>query len=96
MMDNFSIPASKCPGSSFCTLRGSRRVHFAGITDHPNDFWVSQQARQLIWKLDGRKSLLHFLIHDNDRKFTRRSDTVFASEGYHVIHTPFEAPNANA
>jgi len=75
---------------------GSRRVHFAGITDHPNDFWVTQQARQLIWKLEGRESLLHFLIHDNDRKFTRRFDTVFASEGYHVIHTPFEAPNANA
>jgi len=75
---------------------GSRRVHFAGITDHPNDIWVTQQARQLIWKLDGRKSLLRFLIHDKDRKFTRRFDTVFASEGYHVIHTPFEAPNANA
>ena len=75
---------------------GTRRVHFAGITDHPNDLWVTQQARQLIWKLDGRESRLRFLIHDNDRKFTRRFDTVFASEGYHIIHTPFEAPNANA
>ena len=39
---------------------------------------------------------MRFLIHDNDRKFTHAFDTVFESEAFHVIHTPFKAPNANA
>jgi hypothetical protein len=75
---------------------GSRRVHFSGITAHPNEIWVTQQARQLVWKLDARESPLHFLIHDNDRKFTSAFDAVFESEDFHVINTPFRAPNANA
>lgn len=36
------------------------------------------------------------MIHDNDSKFSKAFDTVFESEGVHVIHTPFRAPNANA
>ena len=36
------------------------------------------------------------LIHDNDSKFTPSFDTVFLSEGLHVIRTPLQAPNANA
>lgn len=31
---------------------GSRRVHFAGCTPHPNALWVTQQARQLTWTLN--------------------------------------------
>jgi hypothetical protein len=75
---------------------GSRRVHFAGITAHPNKIWFTQQARQLVWELDGRETPLRFLIHDNDRKFTDAFDTVFESEAFHIIHTPYQAPNANA
>jgi len=29
---------------------GSRRVHFAGCTAHPNNAWVTQQARQVMWR----------------------------------------------
>jgi len=36
------------------------------------------------------------LIHDNDRKISKVCDAVFESEGFHIIHTPFQAPNANA
>jgi putative transposase len=36
------------------------------------------------------------LIHDNDSSFSNAFDAVFISEGYHVIHTPFRAPNANS
>jgi hypothetical protein len=35
-----------------------RRVHFAGITANPNDFWVTQQARQIIWELEEKKANL--------------------------------------
>ena len=75
---------------------GSRRVHFAGGTEHPTSVWVSQQARQVVWNLQGRTPRLHFLIHDNDSKFTETVDTIFAAEQIHVIHTPRRAPNANA
>jgi hypothetical protein len=75
---------------------GSRRVHFAGITTNPNQVWVTQQARQLVWELSDREKPLRFLIHDNDRSFCPAFDTVFESEGFHVIPTPLQAPNANA
>jgi hypothetical protein len=37
-----------------------------------------------------------FLIHDRDSKFTAAFDEVFRSEGITVIHTPLQAPQANA
>jgi transposase InsO family protein len=75
---------------------GTRRVHFAGVTAHPNQIWVTQQARQLIWKLADQPTSFRCLIHDNDRKFTKAFDAVFETEGLQVIHTPYQAPNANA
>ena len=75
---------------------GSRRIHFAGCTEHPTSAWVTQQARQLTWEVEERSPRLRFLIHDNDSKFTTTFDTVFRAEQMHVIHTPFRAPNANA
>ena len=74
---------------------GSRRVHFAGITTHPHQIWTTQQARQLVWDLVDEGGSFRFLIHDNDSSFYNAFDAVFISEGYHVIHTPFRAPNAN-
>jgi len=75
---------------------GTRRVHLAGVTANPNEMWVTQQARQLVWELDDRETPLRFLIHDNDRKFSKAFDTLFETEDLHVIHTPYLAPNANA
>ena len=67
---------------------GSRRVHFASITTNPNQIWVTQQARQLVWELSDREKPLRFLIHDNDGSFCQAFDAVFESEGIHVINTP--------
>ncbi len=75
---------------------GTRRVHFAGCTAHPDNAWVTQQARQVMWGLESREPGIRFLIRDNDKKFTQAFDTVFRSEGIHVIPTPSHAPNANA
>ena len=75
---------------------GTRRVHFAGCTPHPSSAWVNQQARQVVWDLEGRTPRLHFLIHDNDSKFTEIFDTIFVAEQAHVIHTPVRVSNANA
>jgi len=74
---------------------GSRHVHFAGITTNPNQVWVTQQARQLVWELSDREKPLRFLIHDNDSSFCSAFDKVFVSEGFHVIPSPVRTPNAN-
>jgi transposase InsO family protein len=75
---------------------GTRRVHFAGCTAHPDNVWVTQQARQVMWKLEDRNPGIRFLLRDNDKKYTEAFDTIFRSEGIDVIRTPYRAPNANA
>ena len=72
----------------------TRRIHLAGITANPDGFWVTQQARQLIWRFDEKETPARFLIRDNDRKYTNAFDILFKSEGVHVIPIPFRAPNA--
>jgi transposase InsO family protein len=75
---------------------GSRRVHLAGCTANPSGEWVAQQARNLCWSLQERRTPLRFLIHDRDSKFTRAFDEIFRTEGLEIIRTPFRAPKANA
>ena len=73
----------------------TRRVHFAGCTAHPNEEWVTQQARQVSWTLSDRAEPVRFLIRDRDRKFTRRFDEVFQGAGIRIVRTPIQAPQAN-
>jgi putative transposase len=73
---------------------GSRRVHLAGCTANPSGTWVTQQARQLAWKLAERANPLRFLIRDRDSKYTCDFDTVFRSEGIEIIRTPVRAPKS--
>jgi hypothetical protein len=75
---------------------GTRRVRLAGCTTNPNSTWVTQQARQLVWNLNDDSKEIAFLIHDNDKKFASSFDIIFTSEEIEIIHTPFQAPRANA
>jgi len=77
---------------------GTRRVHLAGVTEHPDGAWVAQQARNTVWLLDEREAdtELRCLIRDNDKKFTSSFDAVFESEGIKILRMPYQAPNANA
>jgi hypothetical protein len=75
---------------------GTRRVHFAGCTTNPDEMWVNQQARQIVWQCGERETPIRFLLRDRDSKFTSTFDSIFASEGIHVVRTPYRAPNANA
>jgi putative transposase len=75
---------------------GSRRVHLAGITDHPSGLWVAQQARNMVVSLGDQTTAWRFLIRDRDSKFTNVFDNVWCSTGGEVICTPVRAPNANA
>jgi transposase InsO family protein len=72
----------------------TRRVIVAGVTDHPNDAWMRQQARNVA--IHHPDLPVRFIIHDRDRKFTLGFDHVFRSQGTDIIETPFRAPKANA
>jgi hypothetical protein len=74
----------------------TRRVHLAGLTEHPDGPWTAQQARNLVFSLSERDRPLEFLVRDNGGKFTGAFDTVLNTEGIRVIHTPVRAPKANA
>jgi putative transposase len=80
----------------FFIALSTRRVHLAGLTEHPDGPWTAQQARNLVFSLSERDRPLEFLVRDNDGKFTGAFDTVFNTEGIRVIHTPVRAPKANA
>ena len=74
----------------------TRRILCFGVTEHPNQEWVSEQARTLTWELQERGSQAKFLICDHDKKFPFAFDHVLAGDGVRVIRTPLNAPKANA
>lgn len=69
-----------------------------GIT-HPDQAWVTQQARHLTWTLQDRfpeVQPMKCLIHDRDTRFSRAFNRIFLSEGIEIFLTPYRAPKANA
>src|SRR6266498_678023 len=49
----------------FFIALGTGRVHISGVRSNPNGAWTTQQARQLVWKMEDRKNEFHFPLHDN-------------------------------
>ena len=80
----------------FAIELASRRVHVCGVTAHPDGPWVTQQARNLLMRLDDEDVRVRYLVRDRDRKFTVAFDEVFRSEGIRVIRAPVRAPRARA
>jgi len=74
----------------------TRRVYLAGCTDHPNGDWVTQQARNLSWRISDGEFKPKVLIRDRDCKFVAAFDEVFRSDGVPVVKTPPRAPRANS
>lgn len=75
---------------------GTRRILWFGVTEKPNQEWVSQQARNLSWEFQEQGSQAKYLPCDNDKKFPFAFERVLAGEGVRVIRTPLQAPKANA
>ena len=70
----------------------SRKVHIAGISRNPDDWFMGRAAEQCLVFLSGCR----FLIHDRDTKYFRRFRIVLEAAGVKLIRTPYQAPNANA
>jgi hypothetical protein len=69
----------------FSIEHGTRRVHLAGITAHPTEEWIAQQARNLLMTLEDHADVLKLLIRDRDTKFTAAFDAVFTAAGMWII-----------
>jgi putative transposase len=72
----------------------TRKVHLAGVTEHPDSAWVTQQARNLV--IDGALERTTGLVHDRDSKYSGPFDEVFRTERVEIVRTPFRTPRANA
>jgi putative transposase len=48
----------------------SRRVDIAGITDHPNEQWMQQMARNATMEGCGALRHCRYLLHDRDTKYS--------------------------
>ena len=75
---------------------GTRRVHLAGITAHPDGAWTTQAARNVLMDLGQRAASVKFLIRDRAGQFTSSFDAVFTAEGIRILASPPQAPQANA
>ncbi len=71
---------------------GSRRVVHVNATAQPTDDWIAQQLRDATPFGETAKHL----ICDNDTKFGPAFDAAAKTCGLEIIHTPYEAPRANA
>ena len=74
----------------------TRRIRILGVTAHPDNAWVTQQARNLLMDLDQRAESIKFLLRDRDTKFTAAFDAVFTAVGIRIVRSPIQAPRANA
>jgi hypothetical protein len=72
--------------------RESRRVVHVGVMYHPTDAWITQQVRDAT-PFEEKPT---YLICDNDKKYGPLFERVAQASGIEVIHTPYEAPRANA
>jgi putative transposase len=75
---------------------GTRRVHLAGITAHPDGAWTTQAARNFLMDLGQRAASAKFLIRDRAGQFTDSFDAVFQADGIRIVASPPQAPRANA
>ena len=75
---------------------GSRRVHIAGVTPHPNEAWMVQVARNVTMEEWGFLPPGQYLIHDRDTKFCVAFQQIIDEAGVERVVLPPRSPNLNA
>jgi len=75
---------------------GSRRVHLAGVTLHPNAQWMMQVARNVTMEGWGCLQSGQYLIHDRDTKFCAAFKQILDDAGINRVPLPPRCPQLNA
>src|SRR6266571_9508400 len=75
---------------------GSRKVHIAGMTPHPNEAWMIQTARTVTMEEWGSLSPGQSLIHDRDGKYCPAFQQRIDAAGITRVPLPPRSPNLNA
>src|SRR3989441_3339645 len=75
---------------------GSREIHVAGITPHPNEAWMVQVARNVTMEEWGFLAPGQYLIHDRDTKFCAAFQQLIEPAGVKRVPLPPRSPNLNA
>jgi putative transposase len=75
---------------------GSRKIHVAGVTPHPNEVWMVQVARNVTMEEWGFLSPGQYLIHDRDGKYCPAFQQIIDTAGVTRVPLPPRSPNLNA
>jgi transposase InsO family protein len=75
---------------------GSRKIHVAGVTPHPNAAWMVQVARNVTMEEWGFLSSGQYLIHDRDGKYCPAFQQLIDATGVTRVPLPARSPNLNA
>src|SRR5256714_8362793 len=75
---------------------GTREVHVAGVTPHPNQAWMRQIARNITMEEWGFLSPGQYLIHDRDGKYCPAFQHIIEAAGVTRVPLPPRSPNLNA
>jgi putative transposase len=75
---------------------GTREVHVAGVTPHPNEAWMVQMARNVTMEEWGFLAPGQYLIHDRDAKYCPAFQQILDAAGVKRVPLPPRSPNLNA
>jgi transposase InsO family protein len=75
---------------------GTREVHVAGITLHPDQRWMAQMARNVTMSEWGFLSSGQYLIHDRDGKYCPAFQQIINAARVKRVPLPARSPNLNA
>jgi transposase InsO family protein len=75
---------------------GTREVHVAGVTPHPNHAWMRQIARNITMEPWGFLASGQYLIHDRDGKYGPAFHQIIDAAGVTRVPLPPRSPNLNA
>ena len=75
---------------------GTREIHVAGITPHPNEAWMVQVARNVTMEEWGFLTPGQYLIHDRDTKCCAAFQHLIDDADVERVVLPPRSPNFNA
>jgi transposase InsO family protein len=80
----------------FLIRLGTREVHIAGCTPHPDHRWMGQVARNVTMVDWGFLEPGQYLIHDRDGKYCPAFQRILEDAGVTRVPHPPQSPNLNA